>query len=123
MQVVDILIYKGREELEVSSLGNNPSNHFNDILHSNNGILMIADGSPSTQAAASSGRLINLDSSNLTGETYLQRNHMSAYYCLFMQVNDYISVPAERKLDAARAAAISPFMDRFYRNMDAYGRG
>lgn len=48
---------------------------------------------------------------------------MSAYYCLFMQVNDYISVPAERKLDAARAAAISPFMDRFYRNMDAYGRG
>ncbi len=48
---------------------------------------------------------------------------MSAYYCLFMQVNDYISVPAERKLDAARAAAIPPFMDRFYRNMDAYGRG
>lgn len=101
----------------------NLSNHFNDSLHSNNGILLIADGSSSTQAAASSGRLINLDSSNLTGETYLQRNHMSAYYCLFMQVNDYISVPAERKLDAARAAAISPFMDRFYRNMDAYGRG
>ena len=40
-----------------------------------------------------------------------------------LQVNDYISVPQERKLDAIRAAAISPFMDRFYRNMDAYGRG
>ena len=81
MQVVDILIYKGREELEVSSLGNNPSNHFNDILHSNNGILMIADGSPSTQAAASSGKLINHDSSSLTGETHAQRNLMSAYHC------------------------------------------
>lgn len=65
-QVVDILIYKGREELEMVAL------------------------------------------------QHKQRHHL---------VNDYISVPAERKLDAARAAAISPFMDRFYRNMDAYGRG
>ena len=46
-----------------------------------------------------------------------------ADYQTVAQVNDYISVPAERKVDAARAAAISPFMDRFYRNMNAYGRG
>jgi len=99
----------------------NVSNHFNDTLHSNNGILMIADGSPSTQAAASSGRLINFDSSNSTVKPITVQLYVTA--SLFMQVNEYISVPAERKLDAARAAAISPFMDRFYRNMDAYGRG
>lgn len=40
-----------------------------------------------------------------------QRHHL---------VNDYISVPAQRKAEEERAAAISPFMDRFYRNLDAY---
>ena len=42
---------------------------------------------------------------------------------LHIQVQQYITEPAERKVEAVRAAAISPFMDRFYRNMDAYGRG
>jgi len=45
-------------------------------LHSNDGILMIADGSPPTQAAAPFGMLINVDSSNLTGQT-----HRSATLC------------------------------------------
>lgn len=40
-----------------------------------------------------------------------------------LQVQQYITVPAEQKSEAIRAAAISPFMDRFYRNLDAYGRG
>ena len=40
-----------------------------------------------------------------------------------LQVQQYITVPQEQKVESARAAAISPFMDRFYRNLDAYGRG
>ncbi|KAL3144116.1 hypothetical protein ABBQ32_003907 [Trebouxia sp. C0010 RCD-2024] len=65
-QVVDILIYKGREELEMVAL------------------------------------------------QHKQRHHL---------VQQYITIPAEQKTEAVRAAAISPFMDRFYRNLDAYGRG
>ncbi|KAL3144868.1 hypothetical protein ABBQ38_001968 [Trebouxia sp. C0009 RCD-2024] len=40
-----------------------------------------------------------------------------------LEVQQYITIPAEQKTEAIRAAAISPFMDRFYRNLDAYGRG
>lgn len=49
--------------------------------------------------------------SQMVALQHKQRHHL---------VNDYIVVPAQKKADAERAAAISPFMDRFYRNLDAY---
>ncbi len=133
LQVVDILIYKGREELEVSKSFSKLkiSKCLLKCCSALNEAVLHADGSSSTQTATSSGKLALELSRTLVlmclmsclGRSRALIMQMPDHFWVFMQVNDYISVPAEKKLDAARAAAISPFMDRFYRNMDAYGRG